>query len=98
MDLWLRVVDGHFVNDIGDVGRRHRQVWNVENGSIVIVVELENEIVVVRENQSISGVRVVGDLRIIDPFTEFGNEIDVFDVVAVIFETKADFLLDVFVE
>ena len=73
-------------------------VVNVQYCTIVRFVDFKYEVIIVRDDQSVSVAGILGNGVIVRPFSEFGGEVHVFDIVAVVFESMKDLMFDVFVE
>jgi hypothetical protein len=65
--------------------------------AIVRFVNLQYEVIVVRDDHSVGVQGILGNRIIVRSFPEFGDEVYVFDIVPVVFEPMKDLMLHVLV-
>lgn len=75
------------MNDVGNLFDGQRSVGKIQYCAVVVFGHFEYEFVVVGHYHAVSVEGVLRDRMIFGSFPECRHEIDVFDVVTVVFET-----------
>lgn len=88
----------HRINDGSDLLSGRRLIIEVQYGTVFSGIEFENEIVVVRDDESVSFDGIRADIRVGRPFPELRHRVYVFTIVAQPFQTVHDLVFDILVE
>jgi hypothetical protein len=86
------------MDDVSDRINGERRIAHVQYRSVVVLIHSDYEIVVIRHDHPFGFERILGNGVIPGPLPEFRQEVDVFDIVAVVLEAVGHLVFDVLVE